>query len=360
MRVLSALLVSIFGFVALTAGAAGAAWALSSVATAATAKKAPVVTFGVEPATAKIPDGRPFFSYGVTPGGLLMDHVAILNYSLRPLPLTVYPQDGVNTSAGGFTLKVGALKPSDAGAWISLGRSRLSVVVPARKSTLAPPAALILPITVRVPFTATPGDHAAGIVAVLTSIARRGLANVRLDQRVATRVFIRVAGTVHAQLSIENLAASYQGTLNPVGRGALIVTYRVHNTGNANLAGTQAVQVTGWFGQRVTLTSLPQIPLLLPGGSVNETAHVPGVFPTGPLTVEVAVVPLHLQGEVDPGLVRKVTATISVWAIPWLLIVLFLLLAALGAEYARRRWWRAPAGPPPDEMATRQSAKTSV
>ena len=360
-RAVTVALVAAFGLAAVTAGSAGSAWAADSAARAATPIKPPVVTFGVEPATAKAPDGRPFFSYGVTPGGLLLDHVAILNYSLRPLPLTVYPQDGVNTASGGFTLKVGALKPTDAGSWISLGRPQLSVVVPARRSALSPPAALILPITLRVPFTATPGDHAAGIVAVLTSVARRGLANVRLDQRVATRVFIRVSGTVVARLTIENLSASYQGTLNPAGKGRVTVTYRVRNSGNAILGGTQAVQVTGWFGQQVTVTTLPQVPLLLPGGSMDETVQIPGVFPTGQLTATVAIVPLHLQGEVDPGLVRKVTASTTVWAIPWPLIVLVLLLSGLGAEYVRRRHRRSPAGPPPpDEMPTRVSAEASV
>jgi hypothetical protein len=340
---------------------AGSAWATVTSAPPVAATKAPVVTFGVEPASSRAPDGRPFFSFGVTPGGLLVDHVAILNYSLRPLPLSVYPQDAVNTASGGFTLKVGAIAPTDAGAWISLGRPRLSVTVPARRSVHSPPAALILPITLRVPFTATPGDHVAGIVAVLTSVARRGRANVRLDQRVATRVFIRVSGTVHAQLSVENVSASYQGTLNPVGRGQVTVTYRVRNSGNAILGGTQAVQVTGWFGQQVTVTTLPQVPLLLPGNSVEETVQVPGVFPSGPLTATVAVIPLHLQGEVDPGLVGKVTASTTLWAVPWPLFVVLLVLAGLGAEYLRRRRRQSPAGPPPpDEMPTKVSAKASA
>jgi len=339
----------------------GSAWANVTSSPELAAKPAPVVTFGVEPSTSRAPDGRPFFSYGVTPGGLLNDHVAVLNYSLRPLPLTVYAQDAVNTPSGGFTLKPGAVAPTDAGAWISLGRPQLAVIVPGRRSVHSPPAALILPITMRVPFTATPGDHVAGIVAVLTSVARRGLANVRLDQRVATRVFVRVAGTVHAQLSVENLAAGYQGTVNPIGKGEVTVTYRVRNTGNAILAGTQAVQVTGWFGQQVTLTTLPQVPLLLPGNSVDETVRVPGVFPTGPLTVTVAVIPLHLQGEVDPGLVRKVTARTTLWAIPWPQLVLLLVLAGLVAEYLRRRRRQSSAGPPPpDEAPTKVTAKASA
>ena len=360
LRVAALAVVSTIGLASVMSSASGSAWANVTATPAPAVKKAPVVTFGVEPSSPRAPDGRPFFSYGVTPGGLLMDHVAILNYSLRPLPLTVYPQDGLNTASGGFTLKVGAVRPTDAGAWISLGRPRLLVTVPARRSVHSPPAALILPITLRVPFTATPGDHVAGIVAVLTSLARRGQANVRLDQRVATRVFIRVAGTVHAQLSIENVSASYQGTLNPVGKGQVTVTYRVRNSGNAILAGTQAVQVTGWFGQQVTVAKLGQIPLLLPGSSVDETAIVPGVFPTGPLTAAVAVVPLHLQGEVDPGLVRKVTVSTTLWAFPWPLLVTLLVLAALGAEYLRRRR-QSPAGPPPpDETPTKIAAEASV
>ena len=83
------------------------------------------------------------------------------------------------------------------GAWTSVGGRPaglpVTVRVPARRST--GPGSVILPVLMRVPAGANPGDHVGGVVAVLSTIGtnKQG-AKVRLDQRVATRLFVRVSG----------------------------------------------------------------------------------------------------------------------------------------------------------------------
>src|SRR6478609_5897560 len=68
------------------------------------------VTFGVQPATARSRDARPALVYGATAGASLRDHVAVLNYSSKPVVLRVYAADALNTDTGGFGLQPAAAK----------------------------------------------------------------------------------------------------------------------------------------------------------------------------------------------------------------------------------------------------------
>lgn len=322
------LLVAVLVATAVTAGLAPAASA------------APTVTFGVQPSGPAKPDGRPFFTFGATPGSKLTDHVAFLNYSLVPLRLKVYATDALNTADGGFGLLEARQKAVDAGQWVTLGTKSPFVLVPARKSKNSPPGQVIVAVTMNVPPGASPGDHGAGIIASLSTVSRNAQgANVILDQRVATRVYVRVTGKVRTHLDIENLAATYHQSLNPFGRGSATVTYTVHNTGNVKLGGQQAVEISGLFSGTVQAPKPVDIPLLFPGSSVNVTVEVAGVLPSIRKTATVTVVPLMLSGDVDPGLAVRLTAATDFWAIPWMLIALIVLLClAIAAwRYRRRR-----------------------
>src|ERR1700710_3050641 len=94
------------------------------------------VTFGIQTASAlgsAVPPGcRPYFSFGVAPGSMITDHVAITNYSARPLRLNVYPTDSVITSDGGFALGSAAQTAVDVGAWTAVGSGPTVITVPAR------------------------------------------------------------------------------------------------------------------------------------------------------------------------------------------------------------------------------------
>jgi hypothetical protein len=324
----------------------------ASAARAATS----LVTFGVQPATAAGTDGRPYFSYGVTAGASLSDHVAVLNYSSVPLTLDVYAADALNTATGGLSLLPAAKRPVDAGSWLSLGAGRLAVRVPPR--TAGGPGRVIVPFAVTVPARATPGDHVGGIVASLDTVSKNASgANVRLDQRIASRVYFRVAGALKPSLAVDNVRATYAGSLNPVGRGAVTVTYSVHNTGNVKLGGHQSVAVQGLLGQ-VEAGQLPDVGLLLPGGSETVTVVVPGVFPALLMNATVTVTPTKLASDSDPAL-GPVTASAHFWAVPWALLVLLLLLGGGTWAYLRRRA-RPVASATPDDKVPAMSTASRV
>jgi hypothetical protein len=294
------------------------------------------ITFGVQPAGAVSQDSRPFLNYGATPGGTLSDHIAVLNYSAVPLSLTVYATDALNSKDGGFGLLLASQKAVDVGSWISLGARVRTVKVPPRTASAA--GRVILPLTLRIPVNASPGDHAGGILAVLTTVStnKQG-ARVRLEQRVATRVYLRISGPLHPGLAITDLHAHYRGTANPFAEGSAVVSYIVKNTGNVKLAGRQRVDVSGLFGSDGTASGLADLPLLLPGGSVQVSVTVPGVYPELFMTGNVTVTPLRPTGDADPGMSDS-TASVHFWAIPWPLLVLLGLLVA--GWFAYRRWAR--------------------
>ncbi len=305
---------------------------------------APKVTFGVGPAgSVKVNDhgtirtilgvdGRPAFTYSMTPGATLTDNLAVVNIGFQPIQLTVYATDAVNGSDGSFGLLPATTKPTDAGSWVklTLPNGTTSLEVPARTTE-------ILPLRVVVPANAAPGDHAAGLVASLASNVKDANGDVvTLDQRVGARMFIRVSGALRPGLTVDSLAASYHGTLNPFGKGEATVTYTVRNTGNVRLAGSQRVTISGLFGTTGNPSAIADISLLLPGGSEKVTVTVPGVLPTIWMTAHVTVSPLAVKGDVDPHL-APVAASTHFWAIPWALIALLVALALLGWWLLRRR-----------------------
>jgi hypothetical protein len=306
---------------------------MQSAASASTSKAPNRVTFGVEPAGTTGADGRPNFSFSVTPGGSLDDHVAILNFSSVVLSLQVYAVDAVETATGGLGLTLPGSKQTGVGDWVDLPARFLTVRVPAETNHL--PGQVVLPLLVKVPLSATPGDHVGGIVASLRTVGVNSSGqHVILNQRIGTRVYVDVAGKAVPRLSIQDLAAAYDGTLDPIGRGRVRVSYLVTNTGNVDYGVTQRLSLSGLFGS-TTHASMAPIALLIPGASVRESVVLKGVFPEFIEHLSVTADAVAPPNGTSPRL-GPVVARDTVWAIPWPLIVLLFLL--LSAIYAWRRW----------------------
>ncbi|MGW2931917.1 WxL protein peptidoglycan domain-containing protein [Streptomyces sp. NPDC001156] len=301
-------------------------------------------TFGVQPSAAKKPDARPNFSYGATPGAIVKDHLAVFNYGTKPLMLKVYAQDAFTTADGGFDLYAAKRKPTDAGAWVKLGKNR--VKIPARSR-------VIVPFTLTVPMKATPGDHTGGIVASLAASATDKKGNkVAVDQRVGARIYLRVAGEITSRLAVENLHTAYHGTANPFGSGSATVTYTVRNTGNVRLAAHQAVSVRDAFGGTAKVAKLRDLPELLPGDAVTMTTTATGVFPAFRDTTTVTVDPQPVRGDVKFRILPRVTRTVAFSAVPWALLAVLLVLAGAATVWLVRRRRRRN---PPTGAATKST-----
>jgi hypothetical protein len=91
--------------------------------------------------------------------------------------------------------------------------------------------------------------------------------------------------------------------------------------------------------------TLANIPLLLPGATVSENVVFKGVWPQFLLHQKVSVVPV--AEESVPVSLATVSASTTLWAIPWtlLLIILVVVLIVIAVvRWRRRRRLRAATG----------------
>ena len=302
-------------------------------ATAAPGDASGRATFGVRPTGKTGPDDRPTFAYAATPGGSFSDQVEISNAGPKPLALRVYASDAFTPRTGGFDLLAAGKKSGDAGTWVTL--SRPVVNVPARGK-------VILPFTLQVPATATPGDHSAGIVASLSSIGSDAKGNkVAVDQRVGARIYMRISGKLEPGLTVEGLTAAFHPSRSPFTGGSTTLTYRVRNTGNVRLGAKQKVTVRTLWGSDKTADGVADVPEILPGDVVDMVAEVKGAFPAIWLTGSVTADPQAQTGDEKLPL-YSVSRDHGFWAVSWPLTaivggVLLVIAAFFVIRYLRRR-----------------------
>jgi hypothetical protein len=288
------------------------------------------ITWSVMPSSAKGLNGRSRFIYNnVKPRNVIHDYVGITNYSSKAVTFHVYASDAFINSSGSFDLLPSSRKPRDVGSWVHLAHTTVTVPGHARVNE---------PFTLTVPANATPGDHIGGIVAAITKAGTGANRGMKVEERVGARIYLRLGGPLRPILAIGPPHVSYHGSVNPFSGGWTSVSYTVRNTGNVVLGGLQIVKVTSPFGTLATVRP-SALPYLLPGDAVTVHTKLPGVFPAGPLKAQIRITPfaspIGLPLKKAPSLVSRNT---SLWAIPWLQILLFILLVA--AIFALWKWRR--------------------
>lgn len=215
---------------------------------------------------------RPNLSYETAAGSEVKDQITLYNLSNVQLNFRLYATDAFNNADGGFDLLPGDKKPTGVGTWITL---------PQENMTLPPRTQASMPVTIKVPVTASPGDHAGAILA--SSPAQGTGADgkvVILDRRTGPRVYVRVAGPLAPRLTVEKLSTTYHAALSPLG-GTADVTYRVQNRGNVRMAGRQRVSVSAPLGLLSKKKAFVNLPEILPGEGVTFHASFKGVASSG-------------------------------------------------------------------------------
>lgn len=310
---------------------------------------------GIQMVTA---DGKPAvqtrYTYEGTPGARFPnDAFAVVNYGNQPLAVHVYANDAMNTASGGFDLKTAGTAPTDIGGWLHLDLKTPYVTVPPAGAAGAPGRVLVA-FHLQVPAQATPGDHVGGIVAGVVSPSTDKNGNrINVEQRVGLRVYLRVPGTLRAQMAVTKVSAVYHGTWNPFGTGSATVTYTVKNTGNVRLDAAQVLRVTSLFGSAQWKSTPPaqgvlgtDISELLPGQTVTLTQALSGIVPSFSSTARVSVDPRAMSGDLDPQAVGDASAaSMATVPWPWVVIVLLILLVVAWRLGLRSRWlWRRGGG----------------
>ncbi len=315
---------------------------------AATAKNQKKVTFAIGPAV-QVPkdhyfDGRPYISSQTEPGGVVRDAVALANVSRTPVTVQVYPADATQEGSTTFQLSTRKQKLVAAGAWLTLkGQKSLRVTIPA--SHAGPngsniPGRVLIPFNAHVPANATPGDHAAAIVAELDAPAKnRQGANITLVQRLGVAVYIHLAGELRSGLRVSHLAAHWKEPGSALGKSKFTVTFTVTNTGNVRLNASTLVNTTRWFLDPVRRYP-GELSNLFPGTSVNVSVTVPSVFGFGAWHTTASA----FGTPVDPTVVlttAPASQTADLWPVPWILIAIIVVLILILFEAQRRyRRWR--------------------
>ena len=147
--------------------------------------------------------------------------------------MQLYPADAYNIAdGGGFAFTAFQDKPTGVGTWIRL---------PVTKVTVPAGRAANIPIVVRVPTNATPGDAAGGVVARDTKVRQGesvGDVNVGVRAGVGVRLYAQVAGLRDPKLSLTKLKLDLPGGFRSwlVGADSATVSYQVGNAGNVRLS----------------------------------------------------------------------------------------------------------------------------
>ena len=263
--------------------AAGLLIALPASALTAARAEDPI-TWSVEPSNAAGDVARETLAYAVDPGTQITDYVAVSNFGEAPVTFDLYATDALNDfETGAFGLLTSDVAPSDVGAWITVSSDEVEV---------APGQRAVVPFTLLVPSDAAPGDHTAGIIASVTSEAdgEDGQA-IALEQRVASRVYLRVSGDPEAAVEATGLTSGYSPSWNPFGGGTAGADFAVTNTGNVRVDVDQEVVVRGPFGIELGVLHGEPVLNLLPGQSAHVHLETEGVPPLALLWTSVELSP---------------------------------------------------------------------
>lgn len=271
------------------------------------------------------PSERPFLTYNVQPGDVINDAVVLFNYSNVALTFRLYSTDAFNNEDGGFDVLAADKAPVDVGRWVTLGQETIS---------LPPKSQARVPVTIRIPDKARPGDHVGAILASSEAVGQGPDGKVvNVDRRTGSRLYVRVAGRLTPALAITKISNTYHPSLNPLS-GRSEVIYTVENRGNVRLAGRHRVQVEALLGLGKKASAFRDLPELLPGQDVTLSVSFGGQIATVLHSASVTIDPADADGQVLAAQSQR-TRTL---AVPWTLVALVTVGALI--RYARRSYRR--------------------
>ena len=289
-------------FAAALATAALGTLALPASATEATtestAEAAPAITWSLSPAQPEDGPARHWLEVELAPGQTVREELVVKNHSEQPVTFAIQAADGYFTDTGRFNMLASDQPSAQSGTWIQVPE-QIQVTAGGQEE---------IPVTITAPHNATPGDHAAGVAAVISDTSMTGSgASVGLESRVGVRVMTRVNGPVAPSLGLADATAGYTQSWNPFTPGSLDVDFTAHNTGNLQLetGWSVAAPLAGEAGSERGLS-------LLPGDQSAITVRPATAWP-------LLLMPVDLQATgVDPSGEHRVSeqTRIWVWALP--------------------------------------------
>ena len=297
---------------------------------------------------------RQYFFFDLAAGTSVRDTVTIKNSKTTPIRLQVYPADAFNVRAGGgFALTPQNKPQKDVGTWVKLGKT--SVIVPPTHTVIGKNGQrkvvigqVNIPFTLTVPRTATPGDHAGGIVTIeptpTTSITQPSGAVIAVRRSLAVRIYTRVSGPLNPQLLISNVryVKLKPATMPLLGdQGGAAIEYTYVNNGNVRITPKTTISYKGFLG-RTLHSGRAATPEILPGQTITLTDAVVGMPVLDQVTARV-----QMQGDTTSDkTLGGLTAAgdIAKWCVSWVfvIVVIALILALIVWRARRSRKTKAP------------------
>jgi len=261
---------------------------------------------------------RPLISLVADPGGVIEDAVTLANFGNVPLVFRIYAADVVVGDDGASTALGADAESADVGSWIDLGAEQIRVDAGSQAT---------IPITIRVPDNAAPGDH-SGVILAANAARSTGPDGQRfeVDRRTGTSVRVRVTGPLFPELAVADIRTDYKPALNPLG-GSATVTYVVENRGNVRVGGSVSASIGGPFGIGRQEGIATEFAELAPGERVTFTEEFTGVPALVVVATDVEIIP-------NTGEVASVSRRTNTLAPP-IAVLLLILAAVLGLLAAR-------------------------
>lgn len=281
------------------------------------------LTWSITPVDNEHGTGRPNFNYTLEPGTSITDAVQVTNRSAGELTLQVYGADAFTTASGDLDLLPAGQPSVGLGAWLTTADGSL---------TLAPGESRAVAFTIKVPQDARPGDHPGGVI---TSHAV-GTGTVRVDQRFALRIHVRVPGELLVGGDVSEVDVRPGAAWNPIGPVDVNIHYNLQNPGTARTYFTYRADLAGPFGLG-TRTVSGEIPELMPGSTIASDLAL-AAPPLFLLSGNLRLTPQALDGQVGDEIVVPLRAVAIPWGTLAALALVIGIAVAIGIVRARRNW----------------------
>jgi hypothetical protein len=230
--------------------------------------------FAVRPAQSdsRNPAARAYFIIPANPGSTRREAVVVTNHGSKPLVLEVDPVDGLTGVTSGVVYANRGVPVRGAGAWVT----------PDVRSVTAPPGGVShVHFTVKVPQSAVPGDHLAGLaLQVAKATKSKGGLSVTMVMRAVVGIELQVPGVAAKRIQISSLAlAPLPGTTVP----SVVVT--LEDVGRKLCQPRLTVAIRGAHTTRHATQTLGTI---LPGDKIAYPFRWPGALGYGSYAVSAA------------------------------------------------------------------------
>lgn len=290
------------------------------------ARAAETDTISIVPAfpDSAVKNSDAWFLYNLDRNQSRKDAVEVINNKNETVVVKLYAVDATTTADGSFAL----LQESDprlgVGSWIKLAANDLE---------LQPRSAKLVPFVITIPQNADAGDQMGGIVVeeVGTNGPRVTGTEVRIITRVGVRIYERVPGELTSGYTLSTfnwkpLQGQPNFWLDLLGLGGQTEFFtNIKNDGNIRLSPVLSVEIKNMFGRTVGRASSPDGETVFPR---SERAEIRTVWNRRPLFGRYQI---NMTANFSAPGAETATRTLTIWAFPFRLLFLLIILFAVFA-----------------------------